>query len=268
MISHSFWAQHNSEIDRLHFRFASFRGVTKESIIAWLIQFESDEHAAIGLKLLGAVDYYNQMRVMSSFHVLHGMIESKLSRVERYYCGFGYSGESGSSLVREFRQAINESSDAYQSKYKHMNDVRNLNTESEVYFIMIDDVVGTGDQSRGYLETLKEILPDNVKLVLAPIVIPADTAYALESDYEVKIISPNYLDDTHKFFSNHYTLLTDAEKSVIKYYCEKAGEMPTGYGDAQLTVVFSTKIPDNTVSVLRCNNSRWRGLFTNEVSYF
>ena len=272
LISPEYWQKNDSRINILHRNFASYRGViTKETIIAWLNQFENDEHAEIGLKLLENVDYYDQVKVHTLLRTMKRLIEDYVqsqgeATIQIRFCGFGYAGTSGPAILRDYRDANNTSSDHFQDQYISMNDVRDLGIRMgedyvPYYFIMIDDIVGTGTQAKGIFELFLEQVPDNVSLILAPVIIPVSTAEALEREFPVKVISPKYLDDRDKIFSERNQIFSSEEREVLKSYCERAGSMVEGFGSSQLIVVFHTKVPNNSISLLWCENENWRGLF-------
>src|SRR5437870_919664 len=104
MRSAQFWNIANRSIDLLALRFAGYRGVDRPAILAWLEQFDTDDDALVGLKLLDHVEYYSPAKVAGNCKDLDGKLREILAGdyPKVRFCGLGGPGTSGPSIVRDF----------------------------------------------------------------------------------------------------------------------------------------------------------------------
>ena len=256
-----FWTENDDLIDTLTQQYSSYRNVDKSSITSWLNQFNSDEDATVGLKLLENLNFYPQNRIHSLFRTLKATLDGQFKGANFYYCGFGHPGTSGDSMLHEFRIANPLTESIHNDSFIHMSDIASLDGPEEKIVIMIDDVCGSGKQARAILKNILETVPPNVKLVFCPLIIPLETSNTLKDEFEILIISPSILEEKDKFFSAENTLFEIEEKATILRYCRRATSRPRGFGNTEMTVLIVRNIPNNTISILRANTRRWKGLF-------
>jgi len=198
---------------------------------------------------------------------------------------FGDEGKSGHSTLTTFRRANNLSSSRYNEKFKHLSQITDFVNIKEVLnetkppeeqenieeieetekLIFIDDFIGSGQQAIRYfvdnINPIIEILPEEIEIYLALLVGYEDGINSFEIEINRSVIVIKRLDDRDKLFSPMNKNFSDREKEILRGLCKNAGDFPTGFNNIQSTVIFHYRSPNNTISILRCNNNNWKGLF-------
>lgn len=97
------------------------------------------------------------------------------------------------------------------------------------------------------------------------LVLVAATSAAIQrirdnTDMEVRCCTRLYSSDN--IFSAECDHFTDGEKATLLEYCRRADEnVPQGFGECGLVVVFAHRCPNNTIPILHANHDGWAGLF-------
>jgi len=281
-----FFDENDRSLRDLSQKFSTYTlGIDIHSVRNFLNQF--GENKDLGMKLLQNVDYYSSVRINQQCRELLDEIKSRfgdnLDNV--IFIPFGDEGKSGHSTLTTFRRANNLSNRRHNEKFKHLSQITELVNIEEVLnetkppeeqesneeqkepikIIFIDDFIGSGQQAIEYyfdnINAILEILPQEIEMHLAVLVGYEDGINRFEEETNRSIIVVNQLNDRNKLFSHINHDFNDEEKRILRELCGNAGDFPTGFNDIQSTVVFHYRSPNNTISILRCSNENWKGLF-------
>jgi hypothetical protein len=125
--------------------------------------------------------------------------------------------------------------------------------------------VGSGNQA---VETWRNIVgltnPEH-QCVLAVHAAFQEGVDYVHQETRLQVLSNRIMTEADKIFSSQNSTFTSYEKKRLLAYCRRAGEFPDGYRSMQSNIVFYHRSPNNCISILRSNNSRWRGLFVRNI---
>jgi len=131
--------------------------------------------------------------------------------------------------------------------------------EPEARLFFVEDFIGTGDSTFKIWKKISDIHQEDLYLLV--ITGHQEGIDRIENELPITVICNRIITDNRKWFSNSNTTFSAQEKSKIKEYCNFAGSQPEGYKQCQSNVVFFYRAPNDIISILRCNNSNWKGLF-------
>ena len=264
---------HGSPIDgrRIQRWMTDFGGyrhnVTESHIEGWLEQFDvaDCDQAA---RILDCVDFFANAKIEASYREalqkLPGWHLDPSSRSGRWhFIAYARSaGESGDSMLYRFRQANALRGHSYDELFPYMRDLLTADLGPEDTVVFIDDFSGTGDQACRTWEILQELLP---KQPCCYLVLVAATTAALDkiaSETRLEVVVDVILTEADNIFSASCQHFPPADQEIVLRYCELAdSNIPRGYGDSGLVVVFAHNCPNNTIPVLHKNHPGWIGLF-------
>lgn len=270
----AFLESHDREITRLERRFSSYSltSIGKTEIRIWLKQFR-EEHMSIGLRLLESVDFYDPARITKSFRTTHELLlatinDRSLQRV--FFFPFGHAGKSGSALLYHYRTANNIAVGKFKYNFTELTSLtralRRKEADQAFKLVFVDDLIGTGNQAIEAWDLIGEIpFPRNSEVFLVTLAGFDRAITQVSEKTDLRIITPRMLSDEDRIFSQTNTCFDDNEKKVLREYCENVGPWPEGFGNSQSLVVFYYRIPNNTISVLRCQDENWIPLFPRQV---
>lgn len=269
-LAEAFLESHDPEISRLERKFSSYSlaSISKSEIRIWLRQF-LEEHLYIGLKLLQSVDFYEPPRIIRDFRTAHEQFlatinDQSLQRV--FFFPFGHAGKSGSALSYHYRTANNISPQKFKYNFTELTTLFEEEADQEYKLVFIDDFIGTGNQAIDTWERLREIpFPRNSEVFLLTLVGFDQAIREVSKKTDLRIITPRLLSDEDRIFSPTNACFDENEKKILKGYCERVGPWSEGFGDSQSLIVFHYRIPDNTISILRCRGEGWVPLFPRYV---
>lgn len=254
-------------------KFAGYWTVIDRAMIRnWLRQFDR-EHIMIALKLLENVDYYDQGRVINGTRQMYIQLSSLEGRdLNKFlFATFTPPGKSGDELLSKYRLANNMRGSKYDRSFIHLSDFtkffKKVPDEMAVAVrklqgvVFVDDFVGTGNQAIKCWNTIEGFLTEVDKVYLSVLAGYDEGVKKIENETRLRVIENQRLYESAKVFSSTCGIFTEEQKSILLRYCEIAGEWPEGFGGCQSFVVFYYRIPNNTISALRAQNDRWRGLF-------
>jgi hypothetical protein len=236
------------------------RAIDKPAIISWLKQF-SEKDIKLAVKILENVRYCDpQFIIHGCRNIRSQFITCKAKNYHEFYCGLGSIGHSGNALVRPFRIANNLRKNQYDSRFKTISDLNKLPKNSAV--LLIEDIIGSGDQVSTYAQNLNDLMiPEEINLFLGVMLASDDAIKEIEKETNFTVISHITLRERDNIFSPKSLIFTTQEKSIIKKYCEKTKIRDfLGHKNGGLLVVFSDSTPNNTIGIIRSNNSSFRGL--------
>lgn len=160
-------------------------------------------------------------------------------------------------------------------KEKKKDIVKKLN-ETE-FLVLLDDFSGSGETVLDYLESLKEYLPHNIKVIVGCLHIMSDAKEKLEAWININkemTVLLYFERQSNKFFKNpkfgkNLGEISDLKEKLYnfekKFVCVKEEDEVhiLGYNDSQALVTNYRNTPNNTFSLFwkRKKNNRWRPLF-------
>lgn len=201
------------------------------------------------------------------------------------FIGAGNPSESGAHLLYYFRQVNSLSKKRFSDFYgvfsekiiREFNDIP-LDVEVEILrkdvskIVFFDDLVGSGDQIRGYLRArifaIRKSAP-HIKIQFISLFCTNDAIDILNSPemFDNQASSLFILDNTFKAFhenSRNFKQNEEPSKEELKVFCSHYGRGlfgdPLGYKNSQLMIGFSYNTPDNTLPIFWASH-QWKPIF-------
>jgi hypothetical protein len=246
-------------------RFAAYRHApTEEDVRNWLGRFKTNDRD-IAARILDCTEVVSAQRIIGGYAEaakrLPGWHPNPSQRTGRWvFVGLGQAGESGQSMVREFREANGLSDRKYQSLFCEAASLPSLRLKDSDNVVFIDDFAGTGSQVCSSWPEVALLLGANCNLYLILTAVTEKASRRISQQTPFNIIAHIILKDRDSFFnSDHFT---PAERQSILAYCQQADKRaPKGYGDCGLLFVLAHKTPNNSLPILHVSKKKWRGLF-------
>jgi len=264
----TFCEQNRRALDELCQRFADYEplhGFDAAHLQAWLRQFKT-QHRCAAIRLATALAYYSTNQIMALMPPLKGAIDAQIEaeKVEAssvFYVPLGRVGESGTDVVRRFRNANRLYSQ--ESQFVTIIELPQvLFKERRPVVFFMDDFVGTGKQVSDAWETLCQVIPDYIPMYLAVVAAFKEGIKRIEKETPLRVLCVHTLGPKYQLMESAFRGLSNQEKSAVKAYCDKADNQPLGFGDLGLLVSFAYGSPNNTISVIRGSKGQdpWLGL--------
>jgi len=263
-LNEEFFEQYDYRIRELAQKFAGYTiAIDHISIRNWLRQFD-EEDRILGLKLLDYVNYYDPARMLREARVLHQQIQSLLGEfdlADSYFAGFSFAGHSSGIVLERYRLANRFSRPRHNGHFIYLSELNRLFDKKDAKFFFIEDFAGTGNTTIEIWEKIRDFVPNHENVYLLLYVAHEEGKRKIEQETPLQVISNKINYEADKVLSAQNTFFTNEEKEKLRNYCEKAGSEPEGYGTCQSNTIFFYRAPNNCISILRCNNRNWRGLF-------
>jgi hypothetical protein len=267
----------NTPIDTKRFgswtgNFGSFRTpINRNAIEEWLQQFDTRDQD-LAARILDAVLYFEISAIASNFRaVLKSMVGWNIDPKKRkgrwfFVAMSGSAGESGDTMLREFRRANGLTSRNYNNLFITRSDIVRQQLTNADTIVFIDDFSGTGKQVCDFWNDPEYAFGEltagvgTVYLILVAATTQAKSKIATETPIEV--INAHSLTSRDDIFSDSCTHFTTAEKATVLGYTSFVDKRnPKGWGDCGLLVVFSHGCPNNSIPILHKTTGRWTALF-------
>ncbi|MHB8771819.1 MAG: phosphoribosyltransferase-like protein [Syntrophales bacterium] len=250
-------------------RFESYRyGITEAGINDWLNQFSgADKDAAA--RLLDTVEFISAEQLHAAFRSLlaklPGWHTDPLNRRGNFaFVPFSSSaGESGDSMLHEFRLANNLNNRRFDSLFIGRSDLLRSGLGADDTVVFLDDFVGTGNQAVTAWQNMFQELTTQIGNIYFVTV----SAYQIGSDRirnetRMQLLTHRSLGFKDNLFHNACDHFSTQEKSRLLHYCGIASpDHPRGFGDCGLVIVLYHQCPNNTLAVLHATSRRWVPLF-------
>lgn len=249
--------------------FAGYRvNVTEGRIDRWIRQFRNKHHD-LAARILDSVDFVSHARVATAFRQvlvqIPGWHRNPAKRRGRWvFAPFTASaGESGDTMLHEFRIANGMGNRKYDSLFKYKSDLPGEGLGPNDTVIFVDDFAGTGDQAIDHWErVLLELLPQQPTAYLVLVVATMEARKRINSETDMMVLATTELHNGDNIFHGNCAHFSKMDKRNLLAYCKKAKpDEPRGYGKSGLLIVFAHRCPNNTIPVLHESNARWEGLF-------
>jgi hypothetical protein len=249
--------------------FAHYRHTISEGGIRdWLKQF-ADADNDLAARVLDCVEIYSYDQIAGAFRTvlasLPGWDVDPAKRLGKWrFVPYSASaGESGDTMLHQFRVANNLAGKNHKELFIGPSDLLRQGLGSEDTVVLVDDFVGTGSQvCDSWNEQFGELLAEvgNVYLVVVSACLAGVTKVQDETD--LRVIAPHTLNNADNLFAAECTHFDATEKATLLTYCSKASKKePKGKGECGLVVVFSHGCPNNSIPILHVDTTRWQGLF-------
>jgi hypothetical protein len=261
------------------------RPIEASSIRRWLEQFPTGRSRPLMLRLLQHIQFYNEATVREKLRVIHAHVRDELGYFEPrqgrsgeiLISGVGNVGKSGPSYVRVYASA---------NKITHHNLIAfseipsALNNQNLKAIVLVDDIIGSGSTYAHALETLDKICGEELKergvKVFATSLCGLGTGVdALEEciarlNFQIELFVVDILTEEDQCFSptaHVFDSSNDREEaqSIAEEFGRKLQKnVPLGYKNGQLLVVFYDNCPNNSLPILWSPSQRggdWYPLF-------
>jgi hypothetical protein len=250
-------------------RFESYRyGITETGIQEWLSQFDNGDKDTAA-RLLDAVEFISAEQLHAAFRSLlanlPGWHSDPLSRRGKFaFVAFSSSaGESGDSMLHEFRLANNLNHRHFDTLFIGRSDLLRSGLGADDTVVFLDDFVGTGNQAVTAWQSMFQELTSQIGNIYFVTV----SAYQIGSERIRKETSMQLL--THRSLKFKDNLFHDdckhfstREKSRLLHYCGIASpDHPRGFGNCGLVLVLYHQCPNNTLAALHATSRNWIPLF-------
>lgn len=249
--------------------FGNYRVAVNEARIdRWLNQFDAKDRD-LAARVLDAVDFVTYTQMVLAFRNILASLDgwhvdpARRTGKWRFAPFSGSSGESGDTMMWQFRHANNLTGKQYKDLFIYRRDLLGEDLGSNDTVVFVDDFSGTGTQAcNAWKEQLEELLPNSPRAYLALVVSSITARNRISEETGLTVVNSIELTGRDNIFSDDCTYFTAKEKATILNYCKKADRRePRGFGDCGYVVVFAHKCPNNSIPVLHVRNRRWEGLF-------
>jgi len=242
--------------------------VDSTHINRFLEQFTATDKDIIA-RLLDSIEFISVGHINHAFRsILDGLegwhIEPKKRKgIWRFVAFSGSAGESGDSMLHNFRIANNLDKKIYNELFIARRDLLISKLGADDSLVFVDDFSGTGQQAyEAWKDTFCELLPGepNIYLVLVRACIKA--RIRINSETSMRVRPYMEMMDSDNIFSSKCRHFNSQERKTILKYCLKADKRnPKGRGECGLILVFAHRCPNNSIPILHVNNRKWNGLF-------
>lgn len=249
--------------------FAGYRhAVTENRIDRWLAQFDGTDRD-LAARVLDCVDYVPYERIADAFRSLlrslPGWNFDKTQRQGKWrFVPFSVSaGESGDSMLHQFRVANKLGGRKHDELFVHTRDLLREELRAEDSVVFVDDFAGTGDQvSTAWTAQMAELLPGSPNTYLILVAASVSGRQAISRRTGLTVAPSFELTESDDIFSQQCAHFNADEKATLLRYCQRADRhLPRGYGDCGFVIVFAHRCPNNAIPILHAHNGRWSGLF-------
>jgi hypothetical protein len=249
--------------------YGSYRhAVTNTTIEGWLDQFHRDDRD-LAARVLDAVEFYGADRISTGFRQALRSIpgwrqDTRALRGRWRFAAFsGSAGESGDSMLHNFRIANSLDKQKYKEMFVHRSELSRLGLGKDDTIVLIDDMTATGDQvCRAWTEQFEELVHGVGRIYLIVVVAGKQAKARIGTETRISLVPVRQLEDRDGLFSDHCNHFKPADKEKILEYSKIADpEKPKGYGDCAYLLVFHHRCPNNSLPVLHRTHANWEGIF-------
>lgn len=245
--------------------------VTKPTVEDWIEQFE-DTDKDLAARILDVVDFYGQAQIHAAYRQalasLHGWhaIESRRHGQWRFAAMSGSAGESGDSMLYQFRVANNLDSRAFKNLFVARSDLVRQKLGPNDSVVLLDDFSGTGrqvcDAWSDPQTAFGELLAGVGRVYLILIAATKNAIKRISDETPLSVLPAYNLGESDNVFSDQCRHFSTHDRQRLLHYCKRASKAnPRGFGDCGLVVVFQHRTPNNTIPILHAEHNNWSGLF-------
>jgi hypothetical protein len=242
------------------------RPPSEQDIRAWLDHFAAGDQA-VAEKVLDHVTVVSEEEIQRGYRIALEAIPGWNRRRDRrrgewVFAGFGGPGQSGSDMLRKFREANRLSADRFDYLFSAIGNLASLELTQQDTVVFVDDFSGTGDQVANLWPVHAELAGGARSFLILTAATQQAVERILTLDDLDELLVAQVLGTEANVFSEDNLQFTAAERAIILPYCVLSDPRnPTGFGSCGLLFVLSHKTPNNTLPILHANKATWRGLF-------
>lgn len=248
--------------------FSGYRiAVTEERIDRWLKQFRKKDKD-LAARVLDAVEFITHAQIAAGFRsILNSLpgwnIDERFRRGKWRFVTFTSSaGESGDTMLHQFRLANNMTNRRFNSLFVYKSDLLREALGPDDTVVFVDDFSGSGKQACDGWKVVEELLPGKPTTYLILVAATATAISKIAAETNFTLYPYNTLNNSDNIFSSRCGHFTGEEKEVILEYCRRVDRHnPKGFGECGLVTVLAHNCPNNTIPILHSNTDRWEGLF-------
>lgn len=249
--------------------FSSYRHtVTEKKLERWLEQFDA-KHLDLAARILDCVEFIPYEGIGSAFRsILTGLPgwnqkESLRSGKWRFVPFSVNAGESGDTMLHQFRIANRLDGKTHGKMFVHVRDLLSERLGPDDTVVFVDDFAGTGNQvCDAWGNDIAELLSEGPRAYLV-LVAASLKAREIISEKTGLTVAPSFeLTESDNIFSNKCTYFERQDKEALLEFCKRADrKFPKGYGDCGFVIVFAHRCPNNSIPILHANHPKWEALF-------
>lgn len=246
--------------------------VTRRKIELWLEQFKLEDRDTAA-RVLDATLFFGSEHIRSHFRQglasIPGWNVDPNQRSGRWvFTAFsGSSGESGDSMIHQFRLANGLSLKKFNELFVHRSELVGLKLGPDDTVVLVDDFSATGRQAIEAWPTYAELLSLQPRIYLLLVAATEDAVEKVRQETDLEILAGSVLLKRSNLFSADCIYFDENEKSLIESYCKKLDRRnPKGSGNAGLLVVFSHRCPNNSLPILHTSKGEWTALFPRHLN--
>jgi hypothetical protein len=273
------------ELTELVLAWGPYKGskVTSEEVRAWLNQFDSIRAQRLMFRVLQGIRFYDAGRIRGKLAEAHAIVRHGLTqrlqpgRQKRDDILISYLGEVGKSGVRYARLYADQNGIYSDQVVDHPKLAERLAAGNIQALVLVDDLLGSGDQASDFLNNLDTKVGDLLRKHETKVVFIALCGFAAAqrrvADAIDRLVLPielhicDTLGEDDRCFSEQSRIFPDAgERAEALGIAESVGKrlqrrQPLGYRNVQGTVVFEDSCPNSTLPILWDSRGNWRPLF-------
>ncbi len=268
---------HNRHIEELEAVVASW-SVDKsfDDVLKWLMQFDNDD-IDLAVRIVKNLNVIGFDDLNTSLSIAYSKLEraaidrkSPISRKNTLFAGIGDGGKSGAMMGYNFR-VINE---IPEENFLTDESLQYLEQGCVENIVLIDDVIGTGDQATKEIKRLTEkITPFGVKNIFMLTAVGMGAGIKkIVNDTKAHVFSAfeySDLDTAKNLDSQFYEGIShEARKKMqarLEYYGNIASEWPLGYGGIGAFISFYYNTPNISLPLIWSSRNSWIPLFKRVV---
>jgi len=253
-------------------KFGSYRaGVNSPIIQSWLDQFDAVDRD-LAARILDAVEFYGQSQIHLAFrqslNTLQGWDRSSSRRVGkwRFVAMSGSAGESGDSMLYQFRLANNLDGKVFNNLFISRSDLLREKLSTDDTVVLLDDFSGTGNQVCEWWNNPQlafgELLAGVGKVYLVLIAASRIARNKITDETSICLMPAHELHEGHNVFSDRCGYFSTHDRARLLHYGKIAdNNRPRGFGDCGFVVVFQHRTPNDSIPILHADHSQWIALF-------
>ncbi len=233
----------------------------------WINQFERADIPFIEI-LVSQIKYLSIRRTENHIRNLYSLLLTEIESIDHVlFIPVGYVVKSGSVVAYSFRK-LNQ---IPENRFIPYSDLDSKTLSGIKYLILIDDLVGTGNQCsevwRDLTTKLNQFNADP-QLIYATLVATEHGKKETEDKTTFKVISSLIINNSEipfreesKIFENE-NIKGKTKELVAKYGKDLYPKYPLGYKDNSLLIGFYYSTPNNTLPIFWSSHNNWQPLLT------
>lgn len=236
------------QLKKFEIKLRKYNGYRHNSITKWKKQM--DLSWGTTCKVLSELRILTGLEIRQMLRDTIKQNQTLFDSTNCYICKFGKPGKSGEVILYEFSHGCSD----YRSKVIEMWQIPSLPDSSTVIFI--DDLLGTGTQSKNYINTnVNPFLNSSHNPFLLSLCATPQGISNVKDNTNFKVISHLLLNEQDfQHYSDKSKIFNNNERAAIK----KTNDMLRGnidsFFDTGLLIAFYYNVPNNTMPIIWKDN--------------